>query len=241
MQTERQTNCRRVWTDDEYKRRNKRKGEREKCTSGPSSKWGQKKWCLWIDWVQQSISNQNDCWKRSWPDLGWLCQNFQLRSMAVLYQPVSRPYPSVSSSLSLLSLLSLSVVKGNMVGAKHSGRRRFFFQFDTFKRGGGHLGIRCLLSSVHFITTVTPLLHRANPLFAVPRVPALQACAWCPLHTEGAHCRIVVPIAGQWCPLQTCGHNLVPIVQEQSAWPALRQTGSLMRYIWTCTSTHHML
>ena len=124
MQTERQTNCRHVWTANEYKRKSKRNGERK--MQLVLSEWGQKKWYLWIDWVQ-SISNPNDCWKRSRPDLGWLCQNFPLGSMGVLYQPVSRPYLSVSSSLSLLSLLSLSVVNWNMVEAKHSGWMRFFF------------------------------------------------------------------------------------------------------------------
>ena len=37
-------------------------------------------------------------------------QEFQLGSMGVLFQSVSRPYPFVSTSLSLLSLLSVSVV-----------------------------------------------------------------------------------------------------------------------------------
>ena len=214
------------------------------------SEWGQKKWYLWIDWVQ-SIWSPNDCWKRSRPDLGWLCQNFPLGSMGVLYQPVSRPYLSVSSSLSLLSLLSLSVVNWNMVEAKHSGWRRFFFQFDILKLGG-HLGIRCLLSSVHFITAVTPPLHRASPLFAVHRVPALQASAWCPLQASGAHCKLVVPIAGQWCLFQTCGPHCKPVVPIANLWSQFgahcpgavcltcleAQTQSLMRYIWTCTSTY---
>ena len=66
--------------------------------------------------------------KREWLlkiESGWLCSNFQLRSMGVLYQSVSQPYRPVSTMLSLLSPLSLSVV-----GVKHSKPRKFFSQFD---------------------------------------------------------------------------------------------------------------
>ena len=66
--------------------------------------------------------------KREWPlkiESGWLCSNFQLRSMGVLYQSVSQPYRPVSTMLSLLSPLSLSVV-----GVKHSKPWKFFSQFD---------------------------------------------------------------------------------------------------------------
>ena len=62
--------------------------------------------------------------KREWLlkiESGWLCSNFQLRSMGVLYQSVSQPYQPVSTMLSLLSPLSLSVV-----GVKHSKPRKFF-------------------------------------------------------------------------------------------------------------------
>ena len=110
------------------------------------------------------------------------------------------------------------------------------------------------MPSFHFITAlILRCIVPASSLFAVPRVPALQACAWCPLQacgahrklvvtmwcplqSDGAHCKLEVPIANLWS--QFGGHCKRPIVQEQSGWPGLRPNWSLMRYIWTCTSTY---
>ena len=117
--------------------------------------------------------------------------------------------------------------------------RALFLSIGYFEclnlKWGGHLGITCHPSSLHFITKLIPL-HCASPLFAGHRVPALQACAWCPLQTSGAHCKLVVPIANLWS--QFGAHCKRPIVQQESVRPGLRQNWNLMRYIWTCTSTN---
>ena len=69
---------------------------------------------------------------------------------------------------------------------------------------------------------------------------------------RGAHCKLVVPIAGQWCLFQTCGPHCKPMVPIANLWSQFgahcpgavcltcleAQTQSLMRYIWTCTSTY---
>ena len=95
MQTERQTNCRRVWTADEYKRRSKRKGEREKCTSGPSSKWGQK------SYVYGSIGCSSQSQTRmtaekgaglTWDDFARIFNSDQWPSCISLYRTLIRLY-----------------------------------------------------------------------------------------------------------------------------------------------------
>ena len=119
--------------------------------------------------------------------LGMTLPEFQLRSMAVLYQSVSQPYPSVSTSLSLLSLLSLSVVNGNM----HSGCGHFFFQFDilnvwTWSEEGTLASLAilpvCILSPSSFRCIVPAHFLQAT---------AFQHCK----PVRGAHCKDVVPIA----------------------------------------------
>ena len=107
----------------------------------------------------------------------------------------------------------------------------WYFEWLNLKWGGHH-GISCHPSSLHFITELIPL-HCASPLFALRRVPALQACAWCPLQRYGAHCKLVVPLqtcghrlvpiaTKMWYPLQTCDHNCVPIANW---WCPLQRCG----------------
>ena len=110
--------------------------------------------------------------KREWLlkiESGWLCSNFQLRSMGVLYQSVSQPYRPVSTMLSLLSPLSLSVV-----GVKHSKPRKFFSQFDILN---AWTWLRLPAMLLHF-TTRSTLLHCENSFFSQRPTEASDCIIW---------------------------------------------------------------
>ena len=168
--------------------------------------------------------------------------------MAVLYQSVSHPYPSVSTSLSLLSLLSRAVENGN----RHSGCGHFFFQFDilnvwTWSEEDTLASLAilpvCILSPSSFRCIVPAHFLQATAFQHCKPVRAAHCKLvvpienmWCPLQSCGAHCKLVVPIANLWS--QFGAHCKRPIVQQESVRPGLRQNWNLMRYIWTCTSTY---
>ena len=149
--------------------------------------------------------------------LGMTLQEFSTRINGRLVSVCIAPLSvCIYIAITALSLLSLSVVNGNMVGAEHSGWGQLFLSIWYFEcpklKQGGQLGITCHLSILSPRSFSVALCQPAHFL----QFPAFQHCK----PVRGAHCKLVVPIANLWSQRGAHCKLVVPIANLWSQFGA---------------------